>query len=174
MVEQVTADEVLPLKRRHVLDALMQLYQHDFSEHAPLNTSHGEVDENGRFDYRWLDTYWQEPGRVPLLIRADGRIAGFVLVNQWSALGRPLDHAIAEFFVLRKYRRARIGTRAAHLVFHHRPGRWEVPVASYNQAALAFWRGVVASLPQEAEERVGDGQRWVGTVLCFDTGSTTE
>ena len=168
-VEQVTADEVLPLNRRHVLDALMQLYLHDFSEHAALNTSYGEVGEDGRFDYFWLDTYWHEPGRVPLLVRADGRIAGFVLVNQWSALDRPLDHAIAEFFVLRKYRRARVGTRAAHLVFHHTRGRWEVPIASYNREALAFWRGVVASLPREAEEHVGDGQRWDGTVLCFDT-----
>ena len=173
-VEQVTADEVLPLNRRHVLDALMQLYLHDFSEHASLNTSHGEVNEDGRFDYRLLDTYWHEPARVPLLIRADGRIAGFALVNQWSALDRPLDHAIAEFFVLRKYRRARVGTRAAHLVFRHMPGRWEVPVASYNRGALAFWRGVVATLPRGAEERVGDGQRWSGTVWCFDTGSTPE
>src|ERR1700733_9586568 len=94
-VEQATADEVLPLKGRHVFDALMQLYLHDFSEHASLNTSHGEVNEDGRFDYRLLDTYWHEPARVPLLIRADGRIAGFALVNQWSALDRPLDHAIA-------------------------------------------------------------------------------
>jgi hypothetical protein len=92
-VEQVTADEVLPINRRHVLDALMQLYLHDFSEHASLGTSHGEIGEDGRFTYRWLDAYWQKPGRVPLLVRADGRIAGFVLVNQWSALDRPLDHA---------------------------------------------------------------------------------
>jgi predicted acetyltransferase len=173
-VEQVTADDVVPADRRHVLDSLMQLYLHDFSEHASLNTSRGEVDEDGRFAYRRLDTYWSEPGRVPLLIRAGGRIAGFVLVNQWSALDRPLDHAIGEFFVLRKYRRARVGTRAAHLVFRHMPGRWEVAVASYNQGALAFWRSVAASLPREAEERAGDGQCWAGTVLCFDTGSITE
>jgi predicted acetyltransferase len=170
-IEQVTADEVIPLERRHTLDALMQLYLHDFSEHAPLNTHYGEVGENGRFDYASLDTYWHESGRVPLLVRADGRIAGFVLVNEWSALDHPLDHAIAEFFVLRKYRRAGVGTRAAHLVFHHMPGRWEVPVASYNHAALAFWRRVVTALPLEAEECVGDGQRWTGTVWCFDTGS---
>ena len=173
-VEQVTADEVIPRERRHVLDALMQLYLHDFSEYAPLNTRHGEVGEDGRFDYPWLDAYWQEPGRVPLLVRADGRIAGFVLVNQWSALDRPLDHAIGEFFVLRKYRRAGVGTRAAHLVFRRMRGRWEVPVASYNHGALAFWRQVVASLPRQAEERVGNGQRWTGPVWCFDTDGITE
>jgi predicted acetyltransferase len=173
-VESVTADEALPLARRHVLDSLMQLYLHDFSEHAPLGTKYGEVDEEGRFNYPWLDTYWQEAGRVPLLIRADGRLAGFMLVNQWSALDRPLDHAMAEFFVLRKYRRARVGTRAAQQVFRRMRGHWEVPIAIDNQAALAFWRTVVSSLPIAAEEHVDDGQRWAGWVLCFDTGSAAE
>lgn len=167
-VEHVTVDGV-PSGRRHVLDALMQLYLHDFSERALLGTPHGELDEEGRFAHPWLATYWREAGRVPLLIRADGRVAGFVLVNRWSALDRPLDHAVAEFFVARKYRRARVGTRAAHLVFRKLPGRWEVPVAGYNREALLFWRGVVRALPIPAEERAGDGGRWAGSVLCFDT-----
>jgi predicted acetyltransferase len=171
-VERVTADERLSLSRRHVLDSLMQLYLHDFSEYAPLNTGYGEVGEDGRFNYDHLDTYWHEPGRVPLLIRADGCIAGFVLVNQWSALDKPLDHSIAEFFVLRKYRHVRVGTRAAHLVFGQMPGRWEVPVAGYNTGALSFWRGVVGELARRAEEHIGDGQRWSGTVLRFNTTAT--
>ncbi len=167
-VEHVALEQV-PAKRRHVLDALMQLYLHDFSGHAPLGSVHTEVDEEGRFTYAFLDTYWQEPGRVPFLVRADGRIAGFVLVNRWSALDRPLDSAVAEFFVLRKYRLARVGMRAAHLVFSRLRGRWEVPVAAYNQEALLFWRSVVQSLLVAMEEHAGDGRRWAGPVLCFDT-----
>lgn len=120
-VEHVTLEQV-PAERRQVLDALMQLYLHDFSEHAPLGSVHGEVDEEGRFTYAFLATYWQEPGRVPFLVRADNR---FVLVNRWSALDRPLDSAVAEFFVLRKYRLAHVGMRAAHLVFGRLLGRWE-------------------------------------------------
>ena len=79
---------------------------------------------------------------VALLIRADDHLAGFALVNQWSALELPLDHAVAEFFVLRKYRRARVGTRAALFIFRRYPGRWEVPVVWCNPPALAFWRSV--------------------------------
>ena len=167
-VEHVALEQV-PAGRRQVLDALMQLYLYDFSGHAPLSSVHGEVDEEGRFTYTFLDTYWQEPGRMPFLVRADGRIAGFVLVNRWSALDRPLDSAVAEFFVLRKYRLARVGMRAAHLVFSRLRGRWEVPVAAYNQEALLFWRSVVQSLPVTMEEHTGDGRRWTGPVLCFDT-----
>ena len=80
----------------------------------------------------------------------------------------PRDHAVAEFFVLRKHRRTGVGTRAAHEVFRRFPGRWEVPVASYNIPALRFWRNVVRAMPAAAlQEHAGDGQRWSGTVLTF-------
>ena len=163
--------ENVTVERQPVLDALLQLYLHDFSEHAPLGSGHGEVGEDGRFAFPWLDAYWREPGRVPLLVRADGRIAGFVLVNKWSALDRPLDHAGAEFFVMRTYRLARGGTRAALAVFRRLPGRWEVPVAHYNQDAKHFWRSVARSLPVPVQERDGDGRRWTGPVLCFDASA---
>jgi predicted acetyltransferase len=169
LVASVTATEV-PAAQRPVLDHLMQLYLHDFSEFAPIGSPHGEVDAEGRFAYPRLESYWQGDGLIPLLIRADDRLAGFVLVNKWSALGLPLDHVVAEFFVMRKYRRARVGRRAALLVFRRYPGRWEVPVAWYNPPAQVFWRSVAEQLaPVEVEEIAGDGKRWTGPVLRFAT-----
>ena len=117
-----------------------------------------------------LSSYWRESGRIPLLIQADDHVAGFALVHQWSALELPPDHSIAEFFILRKYRRARIGTRAALCIFRRYPGRWEVPVAWYNPPALAFWRRVTEeAAPGEVEELAGNGKRWAGPVLRFMT-----
>ena len=146
------------------------LFRSDFSEFAPIGSPHGEVDAEGRFAYPRLESYWREDGLIPLLIRADDHLAGFVLVNKWSALGLPLDHVVAEFFVLRKYRRDRVGTRAALLIFRRYAGRWEVPVAWYNPPALAFWRSVAEELaPLEVEELAGDGKRWAGPVLRFAT-----
>lgn len=172
-VISVTVAEA-PAAHRPVLDRLMQLYLHDFSEFAPIGSPHGEVDAEGRFANEWLESYWQEGGRVPLLIRADDHLAGFALLNQWSALELPLDRAVAEFFVLRKYRRARVGTRAAWLLFHRYPGRWEVPVAWYNQPALLFWRrSTHAVAAGNMEEYAGDGERWSGTVLRFSTQAVT-
>jgi predicted acetyltransferase len=165
----VTAVEA-PAAQRPVLDRLLQLYLHDFSEFAPIGSPHGEVGAEGRFTYPRVESYWQEVGHIPLLIRADDHLAGFALVNQWSALERPLEHSVAEFFVLRKYRRARVGTRAALLIFRRYPGRWEVPVAWYNPPALAFWRSVTEeAAPGEVEELAGNGKRWAGPVLRFAT-----
>jgi predicted acetyltransferase len=159
-----------PVAQRPVLDRLLQLYKYDFSEFAAIGSPHGELDEEGRFAYPGLEIYWQDSGRIPLLIRADDRLAGFVLVHQWSALGLPLDHGVAEFFVLRKYRRARVGTRTALLIFRRYPGHWEVPVAWYNPPALAFWRRVTEeAAPGKVKEVAGDGKRWTGPVLCFAT-----
>ena len=91
-------------------------------------------------------------------------------MQQWSALERPLDYGVAEFFVLRKYRQARVGARAALLVFRRYPGRWEVPVAWYNPPAQAFWRKVTEeAAPGKVEEIAGDGKRWAGPVLRFET-----
>ena len=149
-----------------VFERLLQLYKYDFSEFAPIGSPYGEVDAEGRFAYPGLESYWQESGRIPLLIRADDRLAGFALLNQWSALELPLDHAVAEFFVLRKYRRALVGTRAALLIFR----QWEVGVAWYNPPALAFWRSVAEeAAPVKVEEVAGDGKRWAGPVLRFAT-----
>jgi predicted acetyltransferase len=170
-VASVTVVEA-PAAQRPVLVRLLQLYKYDFSEFAPIGSPYGEVDEEGGFAYPGLESYWRESGRIPLLIRADDRLAGFVLVNQWSALELPLDHAVAEFFVLRKYRRARVGMRVALNTFRRYPGRWEVGVASYNPPAQAFWRGVAGALaPIKVDEIAGDGKRWAGPVLRFTTGS---
>jgi predicted acetyltransferase len=172
-VASVTVVEA-PAAQRPVLDHLLQLYMHDFSEFAPIGGPHGDVNEEGRFIYPGIESYWRESGRIPLLMRADDHLAGFALVNQWPALGLPLDHSVAEFFVMRKYRRARVGTRAALLIFRRFPGRWEVPVAWYNPPAQAFWRNVAEELtPVEVGEIAGDGKRWSGPVLRFVTRPST-
>src|ERR1700752_3431825 len=118
-VRSVSLGEV-PAARKSVIANLIQLYKYDFSEFAKVGSRYGEVSADGLFAYEGLDSYWQEDGRFAFTIHADSRLAGFALVNRWSALDRPLDHAVGEFFVLRKYRRHRVGWRAARLLF----ARW--------------------------------------------------
>jgi predicted acetyltransferase len=158
----------VPAAQKSVIANLIQLYKYDFSEFAAVDSRYGDVSADGLFIYEGLDLYWQEDGRIAFTIHADDRLAGFALVNRWSALNRPLDHAVGEFFVMRKYRRHRVGWRAARLLFARLGGRWEVGVAWYNPPALAFWRSVVPSATDgPVEECAGDGKRWTGPVLSF-------
>ncbi|SDR60628.1 Predicted acetyltransferase [Rhizobiales bacterium GAS113] len=161
---------------RGVLEQLMQLYLHDFSQFAEIGSPHGELGEDGRFTYPHLASYWAEADRKPLILRVAGRLAGFALVNRRFVTGLTGDHAMAEFFIARKYRRAGIGSAAARRIFGHFPGRWEVAVAQYNPEALLFWRKAVASADRigDVTEHVGDGKLWTGTILRFMSRAATQ
>ena len=136
----VSARERDPIVLRH----LMELYRYDFSE---LDGS--DVGEGGEFGYRYLDAYWTESERHAFLFQVERRWAGFALVRS----GAP--HDLAEFFVMRKYRRRGIGRSAAQEVFRRFPGRWQVRQRSYNPAATTFWR---EAIPAPYTETVTDDE----------------
>ena len=50
---------------------------------------------------------------------------------------------MAEFFVMRKYRRRGIGRQAAADVFARFAGPWQVRQQRSNPAATAFWRRAI-------------------------------
>lgn len=149
-----------------ILANLFELYAHDFSEFHDI-----ELSENGRFGYKNLSLYWSEPSRFPLLIKVDGRLAGFVLVKQGSEIsGDAKTWDIAEFFVLPGYRRRGVGTVTAHQVWRQFPGAWEVRVMESNGAARSFWERAIAaftggSVPSVRVEK--DGVPWC--VFSFDS-----
>ena len=150
------------------LTAMFQLYWHDFSRFLPHEDA--ELAEDGRFGPpAFLDRYWRNEERLPLLIRVGGRLAGFALLNRYSRIGDPPDRAMAEFFVVRRHRRTGVGTIAARLIFDRYPGQWEVAVMRENRAALAFWKRAIrdhagASAIVERSGRDGD---WNGTLFRF-------
>ena len=126
---------------RDVFANLLELYAYDDS--AIVGS---DVGPSGRYGYCWLDSYWTEPGRVPFLIEVNGRLAGFVLVRRVSSeAGDPPRHSIAEFFVLRKYRRRGVGSRVAREVFERLPGEWHVDVF-ISPRARSFWQRLMERL----------------------------
>jgi predicted acetyltransferase len=125
-----------------VVRQLLELYQHDFSEFEDA-----DVDRHGFYGYPYLDHYWTEHERHPFLFRADGNWAGFALVRS----GDP--HDLAEFFVMRKYRRRGVGIAAARDVFARFPGRWQVRQMASNPASTAFW---TEAIPVAFEQDVAD------------------
>lgn len=77
--------ELIPAEpeQEPIVSNLLQLYAHDFSEFHSV-----EVGDDGRFVYPQLPLYWIEPGRHPFFIRADGKLAGLVLVKRGSEISR--------------------------------------------------------------------------------------
>ena len=128
-----------------ILANMLELYAHDFSEFHEL-----ELGVDGRFGYPYLPLYWSDPNRRPFLVRVDGKLAGLVLVKSGSELsGDETVWDMAEFFVVRRYRRRGIGTYMAHEVWRQVPGLWEVRVMESNHSAHLFWAHAISAFTGE-------------------------
>src|SRR5262245_33563874 len=142
-----------------ILANLLELYAHDFSEFH-----HIELRADGRFGYKYLPLYWEEPHRHPYLVMIDGKLAGFVLVKRGSEVSGNEDvWDMAEFFILRGYRRRGFGTQVAHEVWRRFPGRWEVRVMESNHKAKEFWERTITRFIGEMISSVcveKDGKCW--------------
>ena len=129
--------EVVPAlaEQEPVLANLLELYVHDFSEFLDLT-----LRADGRFGYPYLSEYWKSSYHYPFLILVNGDLAGFVFVQRGSQISNDENvWDMAEFFVVRGYRRRHIGTAVAHQVWRRFPGKWEVRVMDRNQKATEFW-----------------------------------
>jgi predicted acetyltransferase len=126
---------------RDVVENLLQYYLHDFSEFTRV-----AMNAHGRFEYPYLAHYWRDPHRWPLLIRQNNYIVGLALVRQDSdpVDGQPYRE-MAEFFILRSYRRLGLGCAAARMIFERFSGPWQVAVLHSNEKAQTFWQAVTST-----------------------------
>jgi len=134
--------EIVPATREQepVVDNLLELYAHDFSEFHNL-----VLGPTGRFGYKNLSLYWRDPHRHPFLIEVDGRLAGVVLVKTYPPTeGKETFWDMAEFFVARGYRRSGVGTAVARRLWERFPGHWEIRVIEANSVAHHFWQKTIA------------------------------
>ena len=153
MAEQI---ELVPAgpEQESILTNLFELYAHDFSEFYDL-----VLGSDGRFHYNPLSLYWSNPDGHAFLIKTEGRLAGFVLVQKNATVWD-----VGDFFVVRAYRRKGIGIKTAHEVWRRFPGPWEVRVMESNGTALKFWERAIAAfnggeaIPPASIEQTG--RRW--------------
>ena len=122
---------------KHLLRKMLELCVYDLSEFDDR-----DLNKFGEYGYRYLDCYWIESKRYPFIIRVNNNLAGFVLINQ-SVHNLEAEWAIAEFFVLKKYRQQKIGKQTAFFMFDRFPGVWEIGILLNNLVAKAFWQKII-------------------------------
>jgi len=160
------------LNDKPVFRNLMQYYQYDMSEYS-------KEDPNtfGQFDYKYLDHYWTEhgkteEGRTAYLVKVNDQYAGFVLVNNFSLDSKVLGSrkSIAEFFILKKWRKNGIGKMTAFKIFDTYKGQWEIKQMEANLPSHHFWLSVVDEYTKGQYERIASHlPEWTGPVLRFKT-----
>ena len=107
---------------KDILGNLMQFYFYDFSEFVKC-----DVEDNGLYRaYEYFDDYWNEENhRFPYLVKQDGKYIGFVLVRLIESEEENY-FSIAEFFIMKKYRRNGIGQSVANKIIELDRGQWQV------------------------------------------------
>jgi predicted acetyltransferase len=150
-----------------VLRNLLELYQHDLSEYWPC-----ELNEHGLYGYPTLDYYLREPAYAAYLLTVEGKLAGFALVNNDVCLPEN-EYWMAQFFVLRRYRRTGVATNAAKQLFDLMPGKWEIGQIPLNRGAQLFWRKTIDEYTNgNFSEATMDSDIWRGELQWFDNRSS--
>jgi len=130
----VELERVSPSRRETLAEELSR-YLAELDDLAP--TRRGSPPRTAA-DYRYLDTYWREPERLPLFVLADGELAGFALVRAIAG-----DWNIAEFGIRPELRRQGVGRAAvaalADLARESESDYLTAEVESWNSEAGLFW-----------------------------------
>lgn len=124
---------------KEILRNLLEKYDYEFSQ-----WDNRDVNKLGLYGYDYLDCYWTEEKRWAYFIEVDGKLAGFIMVNNYPEAGEETDYSLAEFFILYKYRRCGIGKFAAIKVFDMFNGKWQLKRHPKNIASVHFWDNVVS------------------------------
>ena len=128
------------IEQKAIVSNLLELYAYDFTEYCDF-----DIGADGFYGYADLPKYWTDPDKYPFIIYIDGKIAGLVLVQR----GSPIDYKsdvwdIAEFFIMKKYKRHGIGIAVAIKIWEQYKGPWEVRVLEANHVACSFWSKTIS------------------------------
>lgn len=129
----------LQLSETSTLQRLLQLYYFEST-----NWSKEEIGNDGLYEgctASDLETYVDSEDGKAKLIWADGRLAGFVLMDKVELEEMPIWE-LADFFILPKYRGAWIALEAVRQIF----AEFDQPVAAStfkkNESAFRFFKAV--------------------------------
>ncbi len=123
-------------------DVLYRLLEYSLFEES-LNDGN-EMNNEGIFEYEFFDSYFSDSNRYAFFVREkdSNKLLGFVMINDSMQIF-PEGHSIAEFMIIPKYRRNRIGKSVAFECFDMFKGNWEVSPSYGSESAYAFWKKVI-------------------------------
>ena len=164
--------EVVPVAvgEKEILKNLLEKYDYEFSQY-----DNRDVNGLGLYGYDYLDYYWTEPNRLPFFIKVDGKLAGFVMVNDYPEVVKGTQYTLSEFFVMYKYRKMGVGRFAAYHVFDKLKGSWQLKRHPKNVSSVHFWNAVVKDYTKgqytlmEAHLEAAYEDGTLGDVFVFNT-----
>ena len=122
---------------------LYRLLQYSLFEES--ETDLNEMNDDAIFEYKHFDSYFKDNSRYAYFIKEQetNKLLGFVMVNQYMQKYKE-GHSIAEYLVIPKYRRNKIGKQIAFEVLNMYPGNWEVEPSYNSEKAYLFWKKTIS------------------------------
>ena len=133
---------ILSEVKRIEKDVLFRLLQYSLFEESEHDLN--EMNEEAIFEYEYFDSYFEDEDRWAYFMREKGsnKILGFALVNSYMQKFED-GHSIAEYLVIPKYRRKKIGKKIAFEIFNKYPGNWEIKPSYNSKKAYSFWENTI-------------------------------
>ena len=127
------------IEQQSVIAQLYELYTYEMTDLADF-----DINVSGYYGYSDLPLYWNTPNRYPYLIWVSNKLAGFVLIQRGSPIDdNPNIWDVAEFFIMRKFRKKGIGQFVAQSLWTTHKGSWQVRVWENNTTAYQFWNNAI-------------------------------
>lgn len=133
----------LYIVKKEESDILYRLLQYSLFEES--ETDLNEMNDEALFEYKYFDLYFTDNDRYAYFIKEydTNKILGFVMINKYMQKYKE-GHSIAEYLVIPKYRRNKIGKQIAFEVFDKFPGNWEVEPSYNSEKAYSFWKKTIS------------------------------
>ena len=163
---------IVPVKigEKEILRNLLEKYDYEFSQY-----DNRDVNDLGLYGYDYLDYYWTEENRFPFFVKVNGKLAGFIMVNDYLESKINTNYTLSEFFIMYKYRRQGIGKYVVNNIFNKFKGKWQLKFHPKNEVSRNFWlktideytKGKYEIIKNDPESTYDDGT--IGYVLIFET-----
>lgn len=121
---------------KDIFNNLIQLFAYDFSE---LNKM--DIRDDGLYQpLQDADDYYTKAEYKSFFIKVEGKLAGLVIIK---FIKEENINYLRHFFIMRKYRRLKIGEMTVNIIVNMFSGKWRVSQFYYNEPAIFFWRKVL-------------------------------
>lgn len=146
------------IKDHPVLQNLARFYVYDMSRYCGFLPG-WRCPETGLYESYDLTKYFTKEHHYPFIIRVNGELAGFILMNN-IATSPEVDWNISEFFIMAKFQRHGIGQAVAKKIWKKFPGNWEVSVIPQNKRGLNFWRKTIQEFTKNQYNEAVKSVNW--------------
>ena len=123
-------------------ETLYRLLEYSLYEES-LNDGN-EMNDDAIFEYKYFNNYFTDNNKNAFFIREfnTNKLLGFVMINTYIKNDYK-EHNITEFMIIPKYRRNKIGKKAAFKCFDLFKGNWKISPSLNSKIAYLFWRNII-------------------------------